>query len=246
MTADVPVTYFDTIDSTNAEARRQAEAGEAGPHWYAASRQTAGRGRRGRAWESPTGNLAATLLVTTDLPLTQAAQISFVAAVSVAEALNQWIAPERVRVKWPNDVMIDATKVCGILVESGKAPGGGHWVAIGIGVNLAVPPEVSERPATALALHMDGPPPSMEEALEVLAETMDAWIGVWDEVGFVAIADLWTARAYRLGEACQVRLTEQTLHGVAEGLDSDGALRLRLEDGSVRQITAGDVFFGEA
>ena len=243
---EVPISLFDAIDSTNAEARRRAEAGEAGPHWYAASRQTAGRGRRGRTWESPTGNFAGTLLVTTDRPPAEAAQLSFVAALAVADTLSEWAAPERIKVKWPNDVMIGREKVCGILVESGRAGDSGLWVAIGIGINLAKPPEVTERPATALAQHMDGPPPTLEEALEVLAEVMDSWISVWDRMGFAPIAAAWTERAYGLGEACTARLATEMIDGVAEGLDEDGALRLRLQDGSVRRITAGDVFFGEA
>lgn len=246
MSSTVPVTFFDTIDSTNAEARRRAEAGETGPHWYAASRQTAGRGRRGRTWESPSGNLAATLLVTTERPPAEAAQLSFAAALAVADMLSEWTAPEAIRVKWPNDVMIGPEKVCGILVESGKTPDGALWVAIGIGINLAKPPEVSERPATALALHMDGPPPPMEEAVELLAETMDEWLGLWDRMGFGPIAASWTERAYGLSERCTARLANETLEGLAEGLDEDGALKLRLEDGSVRRITAGDVFFGAA
>lgn len=244
--SEIPITFFDTIDSTNAEARRRAEAGEAGPMWFAANRQTAGRGRRGRAWESPTGNLAATLLVTTERPPAEAAQLSFVTALAVADTLCEWAAPSLVRVKWPNDVMLGDEKVCGILVESGRTPDGALWVAIGIGINLAVPPEVSERPATALARHIDGPPPSMEDAVEVLAGVMTEWIGLWDRLGFGPVADAWTARAYRLGEACTARLPTETLEGIAEGLDEDGALRLRLADGTERRITAGDVFFGGA
>ena len=246
MSSPVPISHFDVIDSTNAEARRRAEAGETGPHWFAAARQTAGRGRRGRTWESPTGNLAATLLVTTDRPPAEAAQLSFVAALAVADTLTEWAAPDQIKVKWPNDVMLGDEKVCGILVESGKAADGGLWVAVGIGINLAKPPEVTERPATALARHMDGPPPSMEDAVEVLAEVMDAWLSIWNRMGFAPVREAWTARAYRLGQVSIARLTDETLEGIAEGLDEDGALRLRLSDGSVRRITAGDVFFGGA
>lgn len=241
-----PIEAFDEIDSTNAEARRRAEAGQTGPVWLTAGVQTAGRGRRGRTWESPSGNLAATLLFVTDKPPAEAAQVSFVAALAVADLACAYVPPGLVSLKWPNDPMIAGVKTSGVLIESGQHPMGGLWVAVGIGVNLAHPPLVSERPATAFALHMTAPPPRPLEALRVLAEAFERWKALWDSAGFAAIADAWTARAHGLGEACVARLGTETLNGIAEGLDSDGALRLRLPDGSLRRITAGDVFFGEA
>jgi len=247
MTADaVPIDWYEEIDSTSAEARRRAEAGVADPVWISAGRQTQGRGRRGRAWESPVGNLAATFLTLTDLPPAEAAQISFVAALAVFDVLAAYIGPNMVRVKWPNDLMIGDEKVSGILVESGRAPDDRLWLAVGVGVNLAHPPEVSERPATALALHMEGAPPQPQRALQRLAAALDEWMAVWREVGFPVIATAWSERAYGLGSACTARLPNETVAGTAEGLDADGALRLRLGDGTVRRITAGDVFFEEA
>jgi BirA family biotin operon repressor/biotin-[acetyl-CoA-carboxylase] ligase len=235
--------WYDEIDSTSAEARRRAEAGEVGPLWIAAGRQTAGRGRRGRAWESPPGNLAATWLAVVDMAPAEAAQVSFVAALAVFDLIRAYIGPDRVRLKWPNDVMIGDEKVSGILVESGRSPDGRLWLAVGVGANLAHPPEVSERPATALALHMAGGPPQPRKALERLAEAFEGWMQVWREVGFAMIAAAWGERAYRLGEACTAHLPNETVAGRAEGLDAVGALRLRLADGSLRRITAGDVFF---
>jgi BirA family biotin operon repressor/biotin-[acetyl-CoA-carboxylase] ligase len=139
--------------------------------------------------------------------------------------------------------MIGGKKASGILVESGPHAEG-LWLAVGIGVNLAQPPEVTERPATTFAAHMTAPPPKPLEALSILAEAFDRWARLWDSSGFSAIADAWTARAHGLGEACIARLGDETVEGVAEGLDSDGALRLRLANGQIRRITAGDVFFG--
>ena len=235
--------WYDEIDSTSAEARRRAESGEVGPLWIAAARQTHGRGRRGRSWESPPGNLAATWLAVADMPPGEAAQVSFVAALAVFDVIHAYIGPDRVRLKWPNDVMIGDEKVSGILVESGRSPDGRLWLAVGVGANLAHPPEVSERPATALALHMQGAPPKPEKALERLAQAFDQWMQVWREVGFPVIATAWSERAYRLGEVCTARLPNETVTGLAEALDADGALRLRLADGNLRRITAGDVFF---
>ena len=125
---------------------------------------------------------------------------------------------------------------------SGPAPAG-LWVAVGIGVNLAKAP--ADVPATSFAAHMVAPPPKPLEALGHLAEAFERWRALWDSAGFSAIADAWTARAHGLGEACTARLGSETVEGIAEGLDPDGALRLRTADGSIRRITAGDVFFGD-
>jgi BirA family biotin operon repressor/biotin-[acetyl-CoA-carboxylase] ligase len=236
-----PILAFDEIDSTNAEARRRAEAGEGGPLWITALRQTAGRGRRGRSWDTGPGNLAATLLLTSDLPPAEAAQISFVAALAVADLARSYVPADLVRLKWPNDVLIGGRKACGILVESGRRPDGRLWLAVGVGVNLAHAPQDTERPATSFAAH--GAVPTPAEALDRLSEVFAGWLAAWEARGFSAIAEAWTVRAHGLGQPCVARLGSEAVEGVAEGLDDDGALRLRLADGAIRRITAGDVFF---
>jgi BirA family biotin operon repressor/biotin-[acetyl-CoA-carboxylase] ligase len=234
---------FEDIDSTNAEARRLAEAHEVGPLWITALRQHAGRGRRGRLWETGEGNLAATYLFSTSKPPAEAAQMSFVAALAVADLADAFVPPALVKLKWPNDPMIDGRKTAGILVESGSLGPEGTWLAIGCGVNLARAPTDANRPVTTFADHMSARPPTPRQALEGLAEAMTHWREVWEMGGFAPIAAAWSARAYGLGEPCVAHLTGESLRGVAEGLDLDGALRLRLENGSLRRITAGDVFF---
>jgi BirA family transcriptional regulator, biotin operon repressor / biotin---[acetyl-CoA-carboxylase] ligase len=242
----VPILAFDEIDSTNSEARRRAEAGEAGPLWITALSQSAGRGRRGRTWETGQGNLAATLLMTTGREPREAAQVSFVAALAVADFAAAHLPPDRVRVKWPNDVMVDGRKLAGILVESGQRPDGGLWLAIGVGLNLIKAPQNAERPAITLAAATMVPPPPPRLALEGLAAAFADWLQVWEEQGFPAIVTAWTARAQGVGQLCTVRLAAESFEGIAEGLDADGALKVRLEDGALRRITAGDVFFGSA
>ncbi|MES2343228.1 MAG: biotin--[acetyl-CoA-carboxylase] ligase [Pseudomonadota bacterium] len=241
-----PIESYDEIDSTNAEARRRAEAGEVGPVWITALTQTAGRGRRGRDWQTKSGNLAATLLFPTDKPAGEAAQISFVAALAAADLAQTCLGAGVATVKWPNDLLIHGRKAAGILVESGPLPDGRLWLAVGIGINLANAPQDVERPAAAFAEFMAGPPPSPRAALEVLAQAFERWRLAWEREGFAPIAKGWTERAHGLGQSCEARLPNQTLRGVAEGLDQDGALRLRLDDGAVLRITAGDVFFGGA
>ncbi len=244
--AHPPIAFYDELDSTNAEARRRGEAGEGRAGWIAALHQTAGRGRRGRTWETGAGNLAATLLMITDRPAAEAAQLSFVAALAAADLAEAFVAPEKVSVKWPNDLLIGGRKAAGILVESGPRPDGQLWMAVGIGINLVTGPQSAERPSTTFAEHMAVPPPTPQMALSILAEAFESWRVAWATRGFPAIAEGWTRRAHGLGQTCVARLPQETVEGVAEGMDADGALRLRLADGQIRRITAGDVFFGDA
>jgi len=242
-----PVVIFDEIDSTNAEARRRAEAGETGPLWIVGLRQSAGRGRRGRVWETGPGNLAATYLFQTAMAPAEAAQISFVTAVAVAEAITRLLNPAPVTVKWPNDLLIEGKKAGGILVESGAAKKGALWLAVGIGLNLATAPaapvEAGALPATALRDHMAGPPHDPLMVRGLIGEALDRWLAVWNSQGFAPVATAWTRRAHGLGARCVARLPGESIEGVAMGLDGQGALRLKLADGSERLITAGDVFF---
>jgi BirA family biotin operon repressor/biotin-[acetyl-CoA-carboxylase] ligase len=244
-----PILLLDQTDSTNADARRRADAGEAGPLWIVARRQTEGRGRRGRQWESQDGNLFSTLLQLTRKSPAEAAQVTFVAALAIADLLDAWAPASLVTIKWPNDVMLAGQKASGVLVESGAHETGGLWLAVGIGVNLAHAPEGTERPATALVHHLRGDvtaPPAVEAAAATLAEAFDIWMTRWETLGFQPILDAWRARTAGLDGPAVARLGRETVEGTAEGVAPDGALKLRLADGSLRLISAGDVFFGEA
>lgn len=224
------------LDSTNSEARRLAEAGEPGPLWITADRQTSGRGRRGRVWQTDDGNLAATLLLRPDAPPSVIGQLSFVAALAVADMAAHFAHLAAITVKWPNDVLADGKKLAGILLESG--PG---WLAVGIGVNLASFPHGTEFPATSLAqVGIAGP--SSEEALSVLAARFAHWYDAWMRDGFETVRAAWLARAGGLGGPIRARLPNETRTGVFEGIDASGALLLN-EQGQVRAIAAGEVFF---
>jgi len=244
-----PVLILDETDSTNAEARRRAEAGEVGPLWITARRQSAGRGRRGRKWESEGGNLFSSLLLLTQKSPAEAAQLTFAASLAVADLLDRYVPPALVRIKWPNDVLLDGRKTSGILIESGPAPTGGLWLAVGIGVNLSQTPGDTERPATCIAEHLGqgiASAPTVDDAAKALAETFGVWLDRWTTLGFQPILDAWIARTPGLHGPCTARLTNETLTGTADGVEADGSLRLKLLDGSLRVISAGDVFFGEA
>ena len=242
----IPVLAFDEIDSTNAEARRRADSGEMGPVFITAAVQTAGRGRRGRAWDTARGNLAATLLVTTDAAPAEAAQLSFVAAFAIRELAQQYVPASLVKLKWPNDVMVDGSKLSGILIESGRTAAGALWLVIGMGVNLAHAPTSVERPATSIAAHLNqgiAAPPTPEEALAVLSAAFARTASGWARAGFEPLREAWLKAAAGIGQPCLARLDAETVEGVAEGLDSDGALLIRLPDRTLRRISAGDVFF---
>ena len=229
---------LDEVDSTNAEARRRAEAGERGPLWIMAERQTAGRGRRGRAWETARGNLAATLLLA---PPGNFAQLSFAAALAVVDLVRHFAQHAQVTVKWPNDVLIDGRKLAGILLEAGPQKDDNSWLAIGLGINLAGHPENTEFPAISLAA-LGLAPPSQDAALAVLAGRFAHWYDRWMTEGFECLRAAWLARAPELGAPIRAQLPHESRQGLFEGIDASGALLLR-EAGGVRAITAGEVFF---
>lgn len=230
---------LDEIDSTNSEACRRAEAGDPGPVWITADRQTAGRGRRGRAWEQGSGNLAATLLLTQPPP--GHAQLSFAAALAVFDVAAHFAPAAPITVKWPNDVLLGGRKMAGILLEAGSTAANDRWLAVGIGINLAHFPEGTEFPATALSSFVT--PPSPAQALGVLAARFAHWYDVWMNEGFEILRTAWLARAGGLGAPIRARLaSHETRHGVFAGLDGNGALLLD-EQGTVTAIAAGEVFF---
>ncbi len=229
---------FDEIDSTNEEARRLALAGEAGPLWIMAARQTAGRGRRGRVWETATGNLAATLLLRPAAPQSLTGQLSFAAALAAADTASHFAPAAAIAVKWPNDVLAEGKKLAGLLLEGGQ-DARGAWLAVGIGINLAHHPQ--DLPATSLP-QLGIAPPSPDAALTILAARFAHWYDAWMEQGFSVLRDAWLKRASGLGAPITARLPHETRQGLFEGIDATGALLLK-EGGQIRAIAAGEVFF---
>jgi BirA family biotin operon repressor/biotin-[acetyl-CoA-carboxylase] ligase len=225
---------YEILDSTNEEAIRLAREGERGPVWISAAQQTAGRGRRGRAWVSRPGNLFATLLI--EAEERNAAETGFVAAPSAVDAIRRFVPGERVKIKWPNDVLIDGRKCAGILVERIAD----RLVAIGIGIDLVDCP--SGIGAVSLS-DICGFAPSPDEVLASLAVEMNYWLHKWREAGFVPVRDAWLARAAGLGDQIHAATPLGTIHGCFENLDRDGALLLRDAGGTMHRITAADVFY---
>jgi BirA family biotin operon repressor/biotin-[acetyl-CoA-carboxylase] ligase len=194
--------------------------------WLRAERQSGGRGRQGRAWESPSGNLHASTLVRLQAEDPLAPTLALVAAVALHESLAPH-APSAI-IKWPNDLLVDGAKLAGILLERQS-----DAVVIGFGVNLAHRPENLDRPAASLEGRV-----APDALLERLAAAFAAWLFRWRTEGLAPIRAAWLAAAHPIGTA----LTGGDAQGVFDGLDETGALRLRLADGALRIIHAGDIF----
>ncbi len=255
--AGVALEALAAVGSTNDEARSRARAGARGPLWITAQTQTAGRGRGGRAWFSPPGNLYASLLLTDPSPIERAPELAFVAALAVRDAIAAeapGLAPQ-LSFKWPNDLLLDGEKCAGILIEGellppasrqGPKPKQAFVVVIGIGVNCAHhPPAMSadapSYPATDLAVHAAPMPP--ERLFLRLSSTMCRRLSQWDRGrGFAAIRRDWLASARGIGETVTVRNGKAGTAGRFAGLDPAGRLVLQLPDGTVETVAAGDVF----
>ncbi len=241
--------WHDRLGSTNDEARtRVASLGADECLWVAARQQTAGRGRRGRVWQSDTdgagGDLTASAVLPVPCPLKDLGQVSFVTALAVRQALvDLGVTAEAVRLKWPNDVLIAGQKVAGILLESGPLMPGINWLVVGVGINLATHPTGVDFQATHVGQH--APMPTPEQTLPLLAEAFAQHYNRWRQYGFVAIGDAWEKVAWGLNAPAIARLGTEDVQGTAQGLDETGALVMRLEGGGVRKISAGEVFFSE-
>jgi BirA family biotin operon repressor/biotin-[acetyl-CoA-carboxylase] ligase len=231
------------IDSTNEEAKRLAATGAPAGTLVWAGEQLAGRGRRGRGWTSPPGNLYMSLLLRPGRVASIACQLNFVAAVALAEAVAGLLPHSAsVALKWPNDVLVNGAKVSGILLEAAAAPD--HvidWLVIGVGVNVASHPPDTPYPATNL--QREGVHSTPAAVLETFAASFERWHAVWREAGFARVRDRWLASARGLGEPIEVRLERETLHGRFSDLDETGALMLDMGQGGRRHVTTGDLFF---
>jgi BirA family biotin operon repressor/biotin-[acetyl-CoA-carboxylase] ligase len=221
--------------STNDDVAALARAGAAEGMWLRAEMQSAGRGRQGRGWVSPPGNLYASTLVRLRPGDPPAPTLALVAAVALQEAVATF--GEKALIKWPNDLLIGGAKLSGILLERHD-----DEVVIGFGVNLAHHPADIDRPATSLAA-ATGAAPHPDVFLPVLTESLARWLGRWRGEGLAPIRTRWLACAHPPGSALAAHLPDgETIHGLFDGLDEAGALRLRLADGRVHVIHAADIF----
>ncbi len=239
------VVALDCVGSTNDEAKDRARSGfpERSVIW--AKRQESGRGRRGRAWASPEGNLYASTILRPRVTLAAAAQMSFIASLAIAETAEAFLpATAEIRCKWPNDVLVNGRKIAGILLESEVEMNGDlAWLVLGVGVNLLHFPEDTDFAATSLvkegAALMDP-----ATVLAAYAGHLAVWCERWQAEGFAPIRAAWLNRAANLGGPVVVRLSDREISGTFAALDSDGVLLLDRGDGCApMRVAAGDVFF---
>ena len=224
--------------STNADLLTRAVQGAPEGLWLRADAQDGGRGRLGRSWDSPKGNLFASTIVRLRKTDPSPASLAFVTAVAVFDAVRQ-IAPQiGICLKWPNDILTrDGAKICGILLERTS-----DAVVVGIGLNLVWHPQNLDRKVSDL-LTLGVTPPDAQTTVEIVAEAFARHLGIWRQSGLGAIVRQWEAHAHPRGTALSAKLPDgDELQGLYTGLDDDGALQLSLADGSIRAIHAADVF----
>lgn len=220
----------------------RARSGDAGRLWVVADTQTEGRGRNGRVWSSPPGNLYASLLLIDPAPPNRAAELGFVAGVAVIHALREILCGDRrLAIKWPNDILYDGAKLCGILLESANLPDGRFACVAGIGVNCRSHPEDTPYKATDLAL-IAAQPIVAPKVFEQISATMAHWLDAWGKGdGFEVIRAEWLSFAAGLGTLISVRRPSQTIEGVFRTIDATGRLVLE-QSGALVAVEAGDVF----
>ncbi len=232
----LPMVRLGEVGSTNEVARLFADAGVPEGAVIVSDTQTRGRGRLGRPWASPHGGLWCSVLLRPAGP-PEPGRLSLAVGVAAAEAIEA-VAPVRVGLKWPNDAMIGERKVCGILSESA-----GDAVVVGIGINANVPVETMppDVAASATSLHLAvGRTIGLSVLLEALLDRLAHWYGRW-AAGDDAVLETWTRRDVTRGTRVTVGRPGAAVEGIADGIDADGALRLRLADGEVRRVFAGDL-----
>jgi BirA family transcriptional regulator, biotin operon repressor / biotin---[acetyl-CoA-carboxylase] ligase len=241
LAAAAQVIRYDRIGSTNDEARRLARKGAPEGTVICAREQTAGRGRRGRRWASPPGNLYASLIVRPGCPAGEAAQLGFVAVLAVGDALNANLPGlAGLSYKWPNDVLLRGRKLAGILLESEATAGRGvAFVIVGVGVNLVSSPQEVEFPATSVS-EEGFDPPQASVLLEEFTKHFRSWLERWRIAGFAPVRLAWRAQAMSIGDSIRVRLETATLHGRFLGIDEAGALLLETTS-ERRRISAGEI-----
>ena len=240
------ITVLDSVDSTMDAARRRLADGAAEPFAIAAKQQTRGRGRSGRNWQTAPGNLAITFFMPFDGSYAEAARLGFAVSLGVRDALAELAPGVPAQLKWPNDVLLNGGKVCGLLLENlGTGPDGRLQILIGIGVNLIHHPAPSDSnwPPTSI-VRETGTAPDFDAALQAIVRSVPERIRRDTELGFEATRRDWLARAARRNEPLTARLADETVTGIFRDIDPTGALVLETGTG-MRKVTAGDVFFPE-
>jgi BirA family transcriptional regulator, biotin operon repressor / biotin---[acetyl-CoA-carboxylase] ligase len=234
---------FDSIGSTNEEGLARARTGEQGALWLVTDHQVSGRGRRNRAWISPRGNLAASVLEVFEVTPAQAATLGFAAGVALAEALRSFFV--QAELKWPNDVLLRGAKLSGILLEAESLPQGRMAVVTGIGVNIVGAPQ--DVPYAAASLKDAGFALSAQQLFVRLSDCWAQAVLLWDQGrGMPHLRTKWLSYAAGVGGPVSIQVGGRTVTGTFETIDDGGHLIVATADGRRMPIASGEVFFGDA
>lgn len=225
---------YETHDSTNDAAKCHAREVAIEKAVFIADQQTNGRGRSGNTWESPIGNLYMSVLMPCQVEMRHAGQFSFIAAIALYEALSPYLSEtDDLRLKWPNDLLLNNKKLAGILLESEGQGMTLSWIVIGMGVNLNAAPDY--------AASLNGEILPLDLAQDILKH-IRAWTDIYMDQGFGPVRTCWLERSARLGSQIQARLPNETKQGIFETIDDQGCLILNV-DGRSERITSGEIFF---
>lgn len=224
---------YPEVGSTNDLAKEESKCFSGYPTVYTAQAQTAGRGRRGRQWVSEKGNLFMSLLFKAELPISD---MVFVTSLSIAETVNRLTTDLKINIKWPNDVLIDEQKICGILIEAAE----NETIVIGIGVNLVASPDNAQTIYKTTSLKELGFDISREKFLQTFLLCFDANVDICRRC-FDEIRTKWLSYAYRLNQKIKIMQNKKQLEGIFKGIDEQGLLLLEQEERIIK-ISVGDVF----
>jgi BirA family biotin operon repressor/biotin-[acetyl-CoA-carboxylase] ligase len=243
---DYHLLSYDVLDSTNEEAKRLAGGGASHGAVIWAKRQTHGKGRMGREWISPEGNLYVTFLLKPSCGVERFGELSFIAAMACVETIEAVVADAYdIHCKWPNDILLSNQKIAGILLESFNANDqtlvqDENWVAVGMGINIESHPDHVLFPATSLRAQ-GVELISAKIVLSRLVYNFMQQYDHWCKKGFKDVRKSWMSRAYMLGHKLCVMQGDDAVEGVFEGIDTDGAMLLKMPDASIKRIVFGDV-----
>ncbi|WP_202070104.1 biotin--[acetyl-CoA-carboxylase] ligase [Rickettsia tillamookensis] len=260
---------FDEIDSTSSEAMRTAKSGLIDSNYAVlAKSQTKARGRSGKNWQSRVGNLHVSLLIKPDKELELLPQLSFVAALAVYESIELLTMSSRgslchsrksgnpekflkemdsrfcgndIRLKWPNDVLVNGRKIAGILLESVKVENN-YYLIIGIGINITYHPDNIDQPTTCLVSE-NLPPIEPQALLEKLIENFEKYYQIWHNNGFSFIRKKWLEHAYKLHENISVKYQNDIVTGLFKDIDSTGRIILQLPSKKIISFSTAELFF---
>ncbi len=239
---DWQIKLLSKVTSTQDIVMIAAQDGDPEGYVVQAMSQTSGRGRHGKQWDAPMGNIYLSALLRPDCDVMRAGEIAFVVAVALSKAFDRYLGDKHVKtLKWPNDILIDGLKISGILLESNLTDGKLDGLVVGMGVNIFNAPEL----ATCLN-DVAREPVYINKVRDKILEELDNVYSQWQEEGFAPIRAQWLEKAHGLGHPITARLPSETYSGIFSGLTEDGSLILKQDDGTERVIHAAEVHFGEA